>query len=107
MRESDVEAYLVAEVAKRGGVAEKFTSPSRRSVPDRLVQWPTRYLDPEYPPFGVAADARCHFVECKATGEKPTVPQQRDHERRRKMGFVVAVVDSYESVDKYLEVYGP
>ena len=96
MRESQIEAYLVAEVAKRGGVAEKFTSPSRRSVPDRLVQWDC----PE-------GDGRVHFVECKATGEKPTVPQQRDHARRRKMGFTVVVVDSYESVDNYLEVYGP
>jgi hypothetical protein len=106
MRERDIEAYLVDEVAKRGGVAEKFTSPNRRSVPDRLVQWPCAWDDRE-----VGAQkwrpARMHFVECKATGEKPTVPQHRDHERRRKMGFTVVVVDSYEAVDKYLEVYGP
>ena len=100
MRESDVEKYLVDEVAKRGGIAEKFTSPSRRSVPDRLVQWPSGAMS-KFAPTVV------HFVECKATGEKPTVPQQRDHERRRKMGFTVVVVDSYESVDNYLEVYGP
>jgi hypothetical protein len=90
VRERDIEAYLVAEVAKRGGVAEKFTSPARRSVPDRLVQWP---------PYGTI-----EFVECKATGEEPTVPQQRDHERRRKMGFIVVVVDSYEAVDNYLRM---
>jgi hypothetical protein len=100
MRESQIEAYLVAEVAKRGGVAEKFTSPSRRSVPDRLVQWPAL-------PIRGFDVAQCHFVECKATGEVPTVPQVRDHRRRRAMGFRVFVVDSYESVDKYLEVYGP
>jgi hypothetical protein len=94
VRESEVEKYLVDEVAKRGGVAEKFTSPSRRSVPDRLVQWP--FKDSGHP-------ARVEFVECKATGEEPTVPQQRDHKRRRAMGFSVYVVDSYESVDKYLE----
>ena len=93
MRESLIEAYLVSEVAKRGGVAEKFSSPARRSVPDRIVLWTN--------------PADFQFVECKATGEKPTVPQQRDHDRRRKMGFIVVVVDSYEAVDKYLEVYGP
>lgn len=91
MRERDIEAYLVAEVAKRGGVAEKFTSPSRRSVPDRLVQWPRGLLP-----------ANVVFIECKATGEKPTPAQARDHKRRRAMGFVVLVVDSYEAVDAYL-----
>lgn len=102
MRESLIEAYLVAEVAKRGGMAEKFSSPGKRNVPDRIVTWPTDGIDDFDRP-----QVRIDFVECKATGEKPTVPQQRDHDRRRKMGFIVVVVDSYEAVDKYLEVHGP
>ena len=102
MRESQIEAYLVAEVAKRGGVAEKFSSPARRSVPDRLISWPSDGTDD----FDIP-QCRIDFVECKATGEKPTPAQARDHDRRRKMGFTVVVVDSYEAVDKYLEVYGP
>jgi hypothetical protein len=88
--EADVEEYLVKEVDKRGGVAEKFSSPNRASVPDRLVLWP------------FAAE----FVECKAPGKKPTAAQARDHERRRALGFNVAVVDTYEAVDRYIKETG-
>lgn len=99
--ERDVEAYLVKEVAKRGGVAEKFSSPNRTNVPDRLVQWPDsssrNVLANDYYP------AYVEFVECKAPGKRPTLAQQRDHDRRRAMGFVVYVVSSYEDVDLYLE----
>ena len=91
IRESDVEAYLVKRVEALGGVAEKFSSPAKRSVPDRLVQWcePNR-------------QGWVHFVECKKPGEEPTAAQARDHERRRAMGFTVVVVDSFEAVDNYL-----
>lgn len=84
MREKQIEAYLVKVAKQHGGVAEKFTSPGRRSVPDRLVQLPRN---------------RIWFVECKATGQKPTEGQARDHEKRRARGHAVFVVDSYESVD--------
>ncbi|STB57700.1 Uncharacterised protein [Citrobacter freundii] len=39
-RESLIEKHLVAEVKKAGGVAFKFVSPGRRSVPDRIVLLP-------------------------------------------------------------------
>ena len=96
--EADVEEYLVKEVAKRGGVAEKFSSPNRASVPDRIVSWPVTTFD-----VGYAIPAWVEFVECKAPGKAPTAAQARDHERRRAMGFRVYVLDSYEAVDKYLE----
>jgi len=83
MREAEVESYLVKVAKRHGWTAEKFTSPGRRSVPDRIV-WKNGVLV---------------FVECKATGEKPTPSQQRDHDRRRTAGFRVYVVDSYEAVD--------
>lgn len=95
VREADVEAYLVKRVEARGGIAEKFSSPAKRNVPDRLVQWPR---------YGIVG-AHVHFVECKRPGEKPTAAQDRDHKRRREMGFLVVVVDTYEAVDNYLEVY--
>ena len=84
MREKQIEARLVSVAKQHGFVAEKFTSPQRRSVPDRIVQGP---------------GGRLFFVECKAEGGKVTEGQARDHERRRAMGFAVFVVDSYESVD--------
>jgi hypothetical protein len=84
MREKDVEARLVREAKRYGGVAEKFTSPGRRSVPDRIVWLP---------------GGRVFLVECKASGCAPTEAQDRDHARRKAMGFPVFVVDSYEAVD--------
>ena len=82
MLEEDVENALVRRVKKLGGTAEKFTSPGRRSVPDRLVTLP---------------DGSIIFVELKAPGKKPTEKQARDHERRRKMGCDVRVIDSVEA----------
>ena len=40
MLERDIEAYFVKKVKDAGGVAMKFTSPQRRSVPDRIVLMP-------------------------------------------------------------------
>lgn len=84
MREAEIEQRLVSVAKRRGFTAEKFTSPGRRSVPDRIV-------------WGGAG--RLFFVECKATGAKPTPAQERDHAKRRAAGFLVFVVDSYEAVE--------
>jgi len=79
MLERDVEAWLVAEAKRRGGVAIKFTSPQRRAVPDRMVLLP---------------GGKLFFVETKRPGEKPTDPQAREHERLRALGQTVYVMDS-------------
>lgn len=82
--ESVVENYLRDRIKDLGGIAYKFTSPARRSVPDRLVLLP---------------GGRIEFVECKATGEKPTPNQLNEHQRLRGFGFTVFVVDSKAQVD--------
>ncbi len=87
MLERDVEAYLVKRVKERGGIAYKFTSPGRRSVPDRIVVWPGGYTD---------------FVECKAPGAKPTPLQLREHEKLRALGHGVVVLDSKEAVHDWV-----
>lgn len=80
--EGDVERALVKRVEKElGGSCEKFTSPGRRSVPDRICLFP---------------GGRIIFVELKAPGKTPSKLQQRDHERRRAMGFDVRVIDNLE-----------
>lgn len=82
MLEKQVEQALVQRVKELGGTCEKFTSPGRRAVPDRIVTLP---------------GGRIIFVECKAPGKKPTVMQQFDHERRRLLGCDVRVIDSLEA----------
>ena len=84
LRESEIERYLVEKVKSFGGVAEKFSSPARRFVPDRLVTFPC----------GVIA-----FIEVKALKKKPTLGQINDHKKRRAMGLLVFVVDDLKSVD--------
>ncbi|CNG65095.1 VRR-NUC domain-containing protein [Yersinia intermedia] len=79
IREDSIETHLVKAVKKAGGIAYKFISPGRRSVPDRLVLLP---------------DGKVIFVECKAPGEKPTAAQLREHEKIRALGFTVRVLDS-------------
>lgn len=86
MLERDIEKAFVAHVKRLGGMAEKFTSPGRRSVPDRLVTLP---------------GGRIIFVELKRPGQKPTEAQQRDHDKRRALGCDVRVIDSLEAVHAF------
>lgn len=87
MLERDIEAYLVKRCKEIGALCDKFTSPQRRSVPDRLITFGGRVL----------------FVELKATGARPTPAQVRDHDRRRAAGAEVVWLDSKEEVDALLK----
>jgi hypothetical protein len=90
MLEKEIEAALVKRVKALGGLCEKFTSPGRRSVPDRIVTLPGN---------------KVIFVELKAPGNKPTPNQQRDHERRRNLfACDVRVIDSLEQVEVFPNV---
>jgi len=79
--ESDVENALVRRVKDMGGLCEKFTSPGRRNVPDRIVTMP---------------GGQIIFVELKRPGANPTKTQLRDHQRRRALGCDVRVIDNLE-----------
>ena len=84
MSEQIVERALVNRVKALGGIPFKFTSPGRRSVPDRLCLLP---------------EGRVIFVELKAPGKRPTELQAREHDRLRALGFDVRVIDSKEAVN--------
>ena len=86
MLEKTIEKALVNKVKALGGMAEKFTSPNRRSVPDRIVTLP---------------GGRIIWVELKAPGKKPTEAQSRDHERRRALGCDVRVIDCLGDVELF------
>lgn len=87
MYESTVERNFRKGVEARGGAAYKFVSPGHRGVPDRLVLLP---VDPQH----VEIVARyVWFAELKAPGKKTTVQQKREHNRLRKLGFKVEVID--------------
>ena len=86
LREKENEAYLRKVARKHDGYADKFTSPNRRSVPDRVCTIP-------------CWEPCVQYVEVKPEGEGPTDAQYRDHKRRRAAGGVVHVVDSKQAVD--------
>lgn len=87
MRESEIETYLVLRVKGMGGEVRKVRWVGRNGAPDRLVMLP---------------DRPALWIELKAPGEKPRPHQVREHERMRRMGQVVAVVDSLDGVDEVL-----
>lgn len=89
MRESYIERKLCEKVKSLGGKCEKFTSPNNRAVPDRIV---------------TLSGGIIIFVELKAPGEKPTKLQTLDHERRRKLGCDVRVIDSLEQIERFPEL---
>ncbi len=88
MRESTIEKRLRKGIEALGGLCEKFTSPGRRSVPDRLVSLP---------------GGRIVFVELKAPKKEPTALQAKDHARRRALGLDVIVINTVEKVDEFLQ----
>jgi hypothetical protein len=104
VRESDIEQYLVRRVEDIGGEVRKVQWIARRGAPDRLVMIPDWYrlqsLPAVRPPI---------WVELKAPGLAATFPadereraQHREHERMRKLGQHVVVIDSKKGVDDLL-----
>lgn len=80
-RESDIEGAVCRYARARGLRAYKFTSPNRRSVPDRIF---------------LGSGPLVFFIEFKRPGEKPTSAQAREIAQLRDDGFDVYVVDNIE-----------
>ena len=88
MREKTIEQALVKGVRSRGGMCPKFTSPGMDGMPDRLVLFPQGHIG---------------FVEVKAPGEKPRPLQLHRHEKLRRLGFQVYVLDGLEQIGGILD----
>ncbi|WP_353892923.1 VRR-NUC domain-containing protein [Proteinivorax hydrogeniformans] len=88
MKEREVELKLKKDVEGIGGFCLKFTSPGMAGMPDRLVLFPR---------------GRLFFVELKAPGEKLRPLQLKRKEQLEKLGFKVYVIDSYRSIELFLQ----
>lgn len=86
MRESQIETYLVQRVKALGGEVRKVKWIGRNSAPDRIVMLPENSF----------------WAELKAPGEKPTAAQYREHERMRKMGQRVEIIDCIARIGELL-----
>lgn len=107
MRERDIERHLVARVKALGGEVRKVQWIGRRGAPDRLVMLPASWRGRKTSGFWDSDTAI--WVELKAPGGLATFPadereraQSREHQRMRKMGQRVVVIDSIEGVDALL-----
>lgn len=81
MLEKKIEAAVCDHAKALGCLVYKFTSPARAAVPDRMF---------------IAPGGKVFFIEFKAPGKKPTVPQQREIERLNAQGVPALVVDNVE-----------
>ena len=90
--EKVIEKRLNDEVAKQGGWSIKLPAVYIAGLPDRMILLP---------------DGIIFFVEVKSTGRKPTKIQLHIHERIKRLGFEVYVVDKldqvYELLNRQLE----
>lgn len=87
MLESKIEKKLVSLVRRLGGECLKFVSPGNAGVPDRIVMMP---------------HGEIHFIELKAPGEKPRALQMAVHDRFKRLGFPVTVIDSMKGVEAFV-----
>jgi hypothetical protein len=81
MLEKQIEEKVCDYAKVRGCLAYKFTSPNRAAVPDRLF---------------ITSSGKVWFCEFKRQGQKPTVPQEREHHRLRGHKVSVFVIDNVE-----------
>lgn len=77
--EKDIEKVVCAYAKSLDMLCYKFTSPSRRSVPDRML---------------VTSGGIVWFIEFKRRGEKPTPAQTMEIEKLRKQKVPVFVIDN-------------
>ena len=87
--EKDIEKKVCDYAKSHGCLVYKFTSPSRRSVPDRLF----------ITPLGVV-----FFIEFKRLGQKPTAAQEVEIGKLKAQGANVFVSDSVEHGENVVDM---
>jgi hypothetical protein len=86
-----LERKLSRKIKSLGGLSIKLLATHLTGLPDRLCLLPRGLL---------------FFVEVKTTGKKPTKIQIAVHNKLRKLGFDVYVIDNSEDLNTILEKYG-
>ena len=92
MLEAKVEQHFVDCANARGGEVRKLTYIGRRGAPDRLLVLPW---------------GRVFFVELKRPGKSADDHQAREHQRLRRIGADVRVLDTLEAVDAFFNEVAP
>ena len=87
--EQTIEQHAVREAKKRGGKALKFTSPSTKGVPDRLIILP---------------GGKVGFLELKSSIGKPTKLQIYWLKYLEKLGCRTGIANSKDSVNQFMDI---
>ncbi len=87
--EKDIEKKVCEYARSLKMLVYKFTSPSRRSVPDRMF---------------ITEMGEVWFIEFKRRGEVPTAAQAVEIAKIRKTGVAVFVVDNVEQGKRIVEI---
>lgn len=88
MLEKDIEKWLVEEVKKMGGLADKYVSPNNPGVPDRIVIMP---------------GGRVFFVELKAQWGRLGSLQKWQRKRYEGVGAQVRCVCGMDGAKAFVE----
>lgn len=88
MRERDIERHLIEQADLHNCFLRKLRWVGRNGAPDRML---------------ITLDGDVIFVELKAPGKQPTAQQLREHDRMRRYGQRVEVVDSIEGVEELFQ----
>ena len=87
-RESKIEQWLVDQVKKMGGIADKFVSPANPGVPDRIIVMP---------------NGRIYFVELKTEIGRLSNIQKWQRQRYQDMGADVRIVKGMEQAREFIK----
>lgn len=87
--EADIEGYLIKQMSLRKAEIRKLAWIGRRNAPDRLCAGED--LPKETFPC---------FIELKKPGEAASDAQLREHERMRKGGLRVYVINSHAGINR-------
>ena len=82
MLEKQIESKVCRYARDRGMLGYKFTSPQRRSVPDRMF---------------ITPNGKIFFIEFKAPGKTLSKAQELEHQRLKDYNVVVLVISDIEN----------
>lgn len=92
-KEGKVEDYFIAQVEAHGGLTRKAKWLCRRGCPDRF--------------WAFGGIGRNGLAEIKPQGVPLEPHQARETKKLKAAGVVVYVLDSFEAVDKFIELEVP
>jgi hypothetical protein len=91
--EGRIEKHLVDRVRETNGQVRKLKWIGRNGAPDRMIWW---QIHPNF-------SADIYFVELKRPKGKASRQQAEEHDKMRRSGLHVFVLDTIEKIDAFVK----